>query len=87
MSSHASGLRVATLLDKIGRPQYDGLREPIIKTFTEATWRDYRGANMIRAVFGVVVLPTMDEYERGVRSANEFLYSYDYQFQQADVHP
>jgi hypothetical protein len=83
VSSHASGLRVATLLDKIGRPQYDPLREVIIKMLASAVWREHSDATMIRAVFGVVMLPTAEEFEHGVRESSEFLYSYDFAFQPA----
>ena len=36
-----------------------------------------------RAVFGVVMLPTAEEFEHGVRESSEFLYSYDFAFQPA----
>ena len=84
VSSHASGLRVATLLDKIGRPQYDSLREVIIKMLASAVWREHSDATMIRAVFGVVLLPTAEEFAHGVRESSEFLYSYDFAFQPAE---
>jgi hypothetical protein len=87
VSSDASGLRVATLLDKIGWSKYDALREPIIKMFTQAAWREHRDATMIRAVLGMVVLPTIDEYENGIGSSNEFLYSYEYKFEPAAPKP
>ena len=83
VSSDASGLRVATLLDKIGRPQYDSLRELIIKMLATAVWREHSDATMIRAVFGVVMLPTAEEFQHGVRESSEFLYSYDFAFQPA----
>jgi hypothetical protein len=83
VSSNASGLRVATLLDKIGRPQYDSLREVIIKMLASAVWREHSDATMIRAVFGVVMLPTAEEFKHGVRESSEFLYSYDFAFQRA----
>ena len=83
VSSDASGLRVATLLDKIGRPQYDAFRESVIKMLASETWREHPDAEMIRAVFGIVTLPTPDEFERGIRQSNEFLYSYDFVFQPA----
>ena len=83
VSSHASGLRVATVLDKVGRPQYDSLREVITKMLASAVWREHSDATMIRAVFGVVILPTAEEFEHGVRESSEFLYSYDFAFQPA----
>lgn len=87
VSSNASGLRVATLLDKIGRPQYDSLREVIIKMLASAVWREHSDATMIRAVFGVVMLPTAEEFQHGARESSEFLYSYDFDFQSAKPKP
>ena len=87
VSSDASGLRVATLLDKIGRPQFDPLREAAIKMLASAVWREHRNAEMIRAVFGVVVLPSPDQFDQGERESNEFLYSYDFVFQPAETSP
>jgi hypothetical protein len=83
VSSDASGLRVATLLDKIGQPQYDPLREVTLKMLASAMWREHPDAEMVRAVFGVITMPTPDEFQRGGRESNEFLYSYDFAFQPA----
>jgi hypothetical protein len=80
VSSEASGLRVAALLDKIGRPQYEPLRDIMVRMLTQSVWRDHREATMIRAVFGSVTLPTIAEYERGGRESNQFLYAYDFEF-------
>jgi len=85
VSSDASGLRVATLLDKIGRPQYDPIREVVVKMLASAVWREHSDAEMVRAVFGTVTLPTPAEFEQGVRESNEFLYSYDFIFQPAAI--
>lgn len=80
VSSDASGLRVATLLDKIGRPEYDPIREVVVKMLASSVWREHSDANMIRAVFGMAMLPTPNEFEQGARGSNEFLYSYDFVF-------
>ena len=80
MSSDAAGLRVATLLDKIGRPQYDPLRERMIQMLALAEHREHRDVTMIRAIFGVVTLPTVEEFEHGASASNEFLYAYDFGF-------
>jgi hypothetical protein len=42
---------------------------------------------MVRAVFGVVTLPTAEEFEHGVRASSEFLYSYDFAFQPTEPKP
>jgi hypothetical protein len=84
VSSDASGLRVATLLDKIGRPQYAPLREVIIKMLTRSVWQEHPDVEVIRAVFGSVVLPNVAEFERGVRESNEFLFAYDFDFRTSE---
>lgn len=82
VSSDASGLRVATLLDKIGRPRYAPLREVMVRMLTESIWREHSEAVMIRAIFGTVTLPSISEFEQGVRESNEFLYAYDFDFRE-----
>lgn len=82
VSSDASGLRVATLLDKIGRPRYAPLREVMVRMLTESVWREHSEAVMIRAIFGTVTLPSISEFEQGVRESNEFLYAYDFDFRE-----
>ena len=85
VSSEGAGLRIATLLDKIGRPRYAPLREVMIKMLTYSMWREHSEAIMIRAVFGTVILPKIAEFEQGVRESNEFLYAYDFDFR--DLQP
>jgi hypothetical protein len=82
VSSEASGLRVATLLDKMGRPRYAPLREIMVRMLTEAIWRDHSDVVTIRAVLGSVTLPSINEFEQGVRESNEFLQAYDFDFRE-----
>jgi hypothetical protein len=74
----AAGLRVAGLLDEIGRTRYDPLREYMVKLLAYSTWRDHPDATMIRAVFGSISLPSISEFEHGKRESYEFLYAYDF---------
>jgi hypothetical protein len=78
VNSAAAGLRVATLLDEIGRTRYDPLREYLIKTLAASVWRDHPGVKTIRAVFGSVNLPSPAEFERCKRESYDFLYAYDF---------
>lgn len=80
VNSDATGLRVATLLDKIGRPQNAPLREVMIRMLTESIWREHSDAVMIRAILGSVKLPDIAEFKQGVRESSEFLYAYDFDF-------
>src|SRR5436190_5544523 len=78
VNSGSAGLRVATLLDEIGRTRYDPLREYIIKTLAASIWRKHPGVKTVRAVFGLLNLPTPAEFERGKRESYDFLYAYDF---------
>jgi len=78
VNSGAAGLRVATLLDEIGRTRYDPLREYIIKTLAASIWREHPGVKTVRAVFGSLNLPSPAEFEHGKRESYDFLYAYDF---------
>lgn len=84
VGSEASGLRVATLLDKLGRPQYAPLQKVIIRMLTYSMWQQHSDAVFIRAVFGAVNLPSIPEFERGVRESNQFLSAYDFDFREPE---
>ena len=78
VNSAAAGLRVASLLDEIGRTRSDPLREYIIKTLAASVWREHPGVKTVRAVFGSLNLPSPAEFERGKRESYDFLYAYDF---------
>ncbi len=78
VNSGAAGLRVATLLDEIGRTRYDPLREYTIKMLAASIWREHPGLKTVRAVFGSLNLPSPAEFERGKRESYDFLYAYDF---------
>lgn len=81
VSSPAAGLRIAGLLDGIGRIQNDVLREHLVKTLTQSAWREHPEVKMIRAVFGAIALPSVTEFRHGKRASYEFLYAYDFSLQ------
>jgi hypothetical protein len=78
VGSAAAGLRVAGLLDKMGGPRYDPLRETMVKMLAYSVWQKHPAATTISAVFGIIKLPTIAEFERGQKESYEFLYSYDF---------
>jgi len=77
-NSAAAGLRVAGLLDEIGRTRYDPLREYLVKMVARSIWRDHPGATTTRAVFGTINLPSIAEFEQGKRESYQVLYAYDF---------
>lgn len=82
VSSKASGLRLVSLLDEIGRAESDALREYLIRGVTRSVWQEHGEATSIRAIFGISILPTIDEFENGQRESYEFLYAYDFSLEQ-----
>jgi hypothetical protein len=87
VNSNAAGLRVASLLDEIGRTRHDALREYIIKEMARSIWREHPDAIMVRAVFGVSTLPSLVEFEQGKRESYEFLYAYEFSLGDDSVKP
>lgn len=81
VSSPAAGLRIASLLDGIGRIKRDVLREHLVKTLVQSVWREHPEVKTIRAVFGSITLPSVTEFEGGKRASYEFLYAYDFSLQ------
>ena len=76
----ATGLRLVSLFDYIGRTQYAPLRELMFKMLAYSIWRERPGATTISAVFGYVDLPTPEQFSRGEKESYEFLYAYDFDF-------
>jgi hypothetical protein len=78
VSNAASVLRVAGLLDQIGRTHSEAFRQTMIKMLADSVWREHADATTIRAIFGSVILPSAPEFEHGKRESYEFLYAYDF---------
>lgn len=80
VSGPATGLRLTSLLDRIGRCQYEPLREVMLKMLAYAAWQEHPEAVTIRAVFGYVDVPNPLELSEGKTEAYTFLYAYDFTF-------
>jgi hypothetical protein len=78
VSNIASVLRVAGLLDQIGRTHSEAFRQTIITMLADSVWREHADATTIRAIFGSVILPSATEFAHGKRESYEFLYAYDF---------
>ena len=77
-SSAAAGLRIAGLLDNIGRTPHDDLREILVKSLAQSAWRKHPDVESVRALLGSVRLPAVAEFEKGKRESYELLYAYDF---------
>lgn len=87
VSGAAAGLRIAGLLDTIGRTRHDVLREYLVKTLARAIWREHPEVQTVRAVFGSIRLPTISEFEHGQRGSYEFMYAYDFALENEPARP
>jgi hypothetical protein len=87
VSSAAAGLRIAGLLDKIGRAPYDALREYLVKMLAQSIWREHPEVKTIRAVLASIRLPSANEFEHGKGESYEFLYAYDFSLQNEPAKP
>jgi hypothetical protein len=87
VSGAAAGLRLAGLLDTIGRTRHDVLREYLAKTLARSIWREHPEVQTVRAVFGSIRLPTVSEFEHGQRGSYEFMYAYDFALQNEPAKP
>ena len=87
VNSTAAGLRVAGLLDKIGRTPHDALRELLVKMLARSIWRQHPEVKTIRAVFGSIRLPSVNEFEHGKRESYQFLYAYDFSLREESREP
>ena len=81
--SAAAGLRMAGLLDDIGRTPYEALREILVKTLAQSVWRDHPDVESVRAIVGSIRLPTAREFTKGKRQSYEFVYAYDFSLENA----
>ena len=80
VSSAATGLRFAGLLDQLAEVNYTPLRETMMKILAYSVWQEHPAANLIRAYFGRARLPTPAEFHRGDKGSYELLFAYDFTF-------
>ena len=79
----ATGLRLASLLDRIAEETYEPLRAMFVKMLAYSVWQDHQQAMSIRAVVGYVELPTPNQFERGQKESYHALFAYDFDFSKA----
>ena len=80
VSGVATGTRMPLLLDNIARTPYDVSRETMLKMMAFEIWKRHPDAEVIRAVFGFVNLPSISDFESGRKESYESLFAYDFRF-------
>jgi hypothetical protein len=78
-----TGLRLFLLLENIARVDYSDLRETMLKMMAFSVWREHRDATLVRAIFGIINLPSVAQFEQGERETYQVLYTYEFRFSSA----
>ena len=76
--SFSAGLRMAGLVDQIGRTRSEPLREHMVKMLAQSLWRTHPDVKTMRAILEEVSLPSVKDFESGKRQSLQFLYAYDF---------
>jgi hypothetical protein len=80
VKSSATAVRLSTMLDYVGRIEYEPLRELMFKMLSYSIWQLHPGAVKIRAIFGYIDEPNLAEVTQGKATEYRFLYAYDFDF-------
>jgi len=78
VSGKAAALRLDSLLDKLADARYEPLREVVVKMLALSVWRQRPDVKKIRATFGSVNLPGINDFEHGKRESFQPVFSYDF---------
>jgi hypothetical protein len=63
--SEEGDLRLTSLIEQIGRTDYDRWRQELVKRLARPAWQSDPGVVSVRGLFGIVISPTIDEYRAG----------------------
>ncbi len=77
--SAEAGLRLTSLIEQIGRTDYDKWRDELVTMLASAAWKQHPRAISVRAFFGSIKPPTVAEYCAGKTERTfKCLYIYDF---------
>jgi hypothetical protein len=81
-SPHVRGktaaLRLESLLDRLSEERYEPVREVLVKMLAFSVWREHPGVKKVRATFGAVNPPGMNEFEQGKTETFQPMFSFDF---------
>jgi hypothetical protein len=78
VSGAAAALHLDSLLDRLADPIYEPLREVVTKMLAFSVWQEHPDVKKIRAIFGLVNMPRISDFEHGKRESFQPLFSYDF---------
>lgn len=78
VSGQAAALRLTSLLDRLADKRYEPLREVVVKMLALSVWRERPDVKKIRATFGAVSPPDIEDFEHGRGESFQPMFSYDF---------
>jgi hypothetical protein len=84
VSGKAAALRLDSLLDRLADKRYEPIREVVIKMLAFSVWRERPDVKKIRATFGAVTPPDIDDFERGKGESFQPMFSYDFSLREEE---
>lgn len=76
--SRAAALRLDSLLDRLAEERYEPVREVLVKRLAFSVWREHPEVKKVRAIFGSVHPPDMNEFEQGRTEIFQPMFSFDF---------
>jgi|SRR5215469_11627960 len=76
--SRAAALRLDSLLNRLADERYEPIREVIVKRLAFSVWREHPEVKKIRATFGSIDTPGMNEFEQGKTETFQPMFSFDF---------
>ena len=76
--SRAAALRLDSLLNRLADERYEPIREVIVKRLAFSVWREHPEVKKIRATFGSIDPPGMNEFEQGKTETFQPMFSFDF---------
>jgi hypothetical protein len=78
LRSKATALRLDSLLDRLAEERYEPVREVLVKRLAFSVWQEHRDVRKIRATFGSVSPPGINEFEQGKTETFQPMFSFDF---------
>jgi hypothetical protein len=76
--SRAAALPLDSLLDRLADDRYEPVREVLVKRLAFSVWREHPDAKKVRATFGSVNPPGLNEFEKGKTETFEPMFIFNF---------
>lgn len=84
VSSRAAPFRIDSLLNRLADARYEPLREVVVKMLALSVWREHPDVEKIRAIFGSVSPPSINDFEHGKGESFQPMFSYDFSLREEE---